>query len=345
MTFIIRTLILGATLISMSATQAQEALPEVPVPADNPMTPEKIELGKQLYFDPRLSSTGTVSCNSCHNVMAGGDDNRSLSVGVKGQVGGRSSPTVWNAAYYSVQFWDGRASTLEEQAKGPIINPVEMGMKSHQVVIADRIARIPGYQRQFKAVFGGKNPLNIDNLAKAIAAYERTLVTRNGPFDRFHAGDKQAMSSDAQKGFEIFRNVGCIACHNGPNFSGPLLPAGTGFYQKFPTFPNAEMEKKYGFTKDSGRAAETKKDGDRNMFRVPTLRNVALTAPYFHNGLVPTLEEAIRVMGKLQLNKDLSKKEIAAIAVFLREGLTGPFPQQTMPRLPETQGVTLISEP
>lgn len=344
MTLVKSIFILSAIVMSISAAHSQEALPEVPVPADNPMTPEKIELGKQLYFDPRLSSTGTVSCNSCHNVMAGGDDNRSFSAGVKAQLGGRSAPTVWNAAYHSVQFWDGRAPTLEEQAKGPIINPVEMGMKNHQVVIADRIAKIPGYQKQFKDVFGGKNALTIDNVAKAIAAYERTLVTRGGPFDRFIAGDKKAMSADAQKGYETFRTVGCTTCHSGPNFAGPLLPAGTGFYQKFPTFPNDEIEKKYGFMKDLGRAAETKKDSDKHLFRVPTLRNIALTAPYFHNGQVATLEEAIRVMGKLQLNKDLSKKEVTSIATFLREGLSGPFPQQTMPRLPETQGMTLIAE-
>jgi cytochrome c peroxidase len=343
--FIRGILIIGAMWMSTQRVLAQEALPEVPVPVDNPMTLEKVELGKQLYFDPRLSSTGTVSCNSCHNVMAGGDDNRSFSAGVKAQLGGRSSPTVWNAAYQSVQFWDGRAPTLEEQAKGPIINPVEMGMKSHQLLITDRIAKIPGYQKQFKDVFGGKTPLTIDNVAKAIAAFERTLVTREGPFDRFVAGDKKAMSEAAQKGYETFRNVGCVTCHNGPNFSGPVLPAGTGFFQKFPTFPNDDLEKKYGFMKDFGRAAETKKDGDKHQYRVPTLRNVALTAPYFHNGQVTTLEEAVRVMGKLQLNKDLTKKEIASITTFLREGLTGPFPRQTMPRLPETQGLTLISEP
>lgn len=336
-------LILGLILLFSSPLWATEALPDrVPVPKDNPMTPEKIELGKQLFFDPRLSSSGTISCNSCHNVMAGGEDNRSFSAGVRAQLGDRSAPTVWNSAFQSVQFWDGRAPTLEEQAKGPLINPVEMGMKSHRVVVTDRIAKIPGYQKQFKKVFGGS--VTIDNVAKAIAAYERTLITRNSPFDRYIKGDKDAMSPAAVRGFETFRSVGCIACHQGPNFSGPALPTGTGFYQKFPLFPDAEIEKKYAFTKDPGRAKHTKKDTDFNFYRVPTLRNIALTAPYFHNGSIFKLEEAIRIMAKTQLNKSLKKEEVKSIATFLTEGLTGQFPAQTMPRLPETPGTAFTAD-
>lgn len=323
---------------------AQQALPDkVPVPANNPMTPEKIELGKKLYFDPRLSSTGTVSCNSCHNVMAGGDDNRALSAGVRGQLGGRGAPTVWNAAFQTVQFWDARAASLEEQAKGPLINPVEMGMKSHDVLVAERINKIPGYQAEFKKVFG-KKKIGIDEVAQAIASYERTLITPNSPFDRYIKGDKKAMSEGAVKGFETFKSTGCIACHSGYNFSGPALPMGTAFFQKFPTFPNAELEAKYDFSKDLGRADVTKKEADQHMFRVPTLRNIAMTAPYFHNGKVKTLDEAIRVMAKLQLNKDLPKKDVESIATFLTEGLTGEFPKQTMPHLPETLGSSIITE-
>jgi len=328
-----------------SFAPAQEALPDqVPTPADNPSTPEKIELGKQLFMDPRLSAPGNISCNSCHNVMGGGDDNRALSIGFKAQLGGRNSPTVWNAAFQSVQFWDGRAPTLEEQAKGPLINPVEMGMKSHDLIVTERISKIPGYQKQFKAVFGGKKPITIDNVAKAIAAYERTLITRNSPFDKFIKGDKKAMSAEAQKGLETFRNVGCTTCHSGPNLSGPALPMGTGFFQPFPKFEDAEIEKKYAFKADLGKAKESGKDGDKHLWRVPTLRNIALTAPYFHNGKVHTLAEAVRVMGKLQLHKDLSKSEVNSIVTFLVEGLTGEFPPQTMPRLPETIGHTLITE-
>jgi cytochrome c peroxidase len=324
---------------------AQEALPDkVPTPADNPSTPEKIELGKKLFFDPRLSAPGNISCNSCHNVMAGGDDARALSLGFKAQLGGRNSPTVWNAAFQSVQFWDGRAPTLEEQAKGPLINPVEMGMKSHDIIVTERISKIPGYQQEFKKVFGGRKPINIDNVAKAIAAYERTLITPNSPFDKYIKGDKKAMSSAAIKGLETFKNVGCTTCHSGPNFAGPALPMGTGFYQPFPKFPDAALDKKYDFTADLGRATETKKDGDKHLYRVPTLRNIALTAPYFHNGRVNDLSEAVQIMGKLQLEKNLSKSEVRSIVAFLTEGLTGEFPKQTMPRLPETPGTTVIRE-
>ncbi|NJM10021.1 MAG: cytochrome-c peroxidase [Bdellovibrionaceae bacterium] len=340
-------LVLASVLVALSSGSAlaQEALPEkVPVPADNPSTSEKIELGKQLFFDPRLSAPGNISCNSCHNVMAGGDDNRALSLGFKAQLGGRNSPTVWNAAFQSVQFWDGRAPTLEEQAKGPLINPVEMGMTSHDIIVTDRIAKIPGYQKQFKAVFGGKKPITIDNVVKAIASYERTLITPNSKFDRFIKGDKKAMSAEAAKGLETFKGVGCTTCHMGANFSGPALPMGTGFFQPFPKFENAELEKKYSFKADLGRGQETKKDADKHLYRVPTLRNIALTAPYFHNGKVMTLSEAVRIMGKLQLNKDLSKAEVQSIVVFLTEGLTGEFPQQTMPRLPDLVGTTLITD-
>ena len=341
-----RSVLLVFAALCFSTAWAQfEPLPDkVPVPADNPMTPEKIELGKQLFFDPRLSSSGTVSCNSCHNVMAGGDDGRSFSAGVRAQLGDRNAPTVWNAAFQSVQFWDGRAATLEDQAKGPLINPVEMGMKNHDVVVTDRIAKVPGYQEAFKKVFGGSKPITINNVAKAIAAYERTLVTRNSPLDKYLKGDQKALSAKAVQGMETFKTVGCVACHQGPNLSGPALPIGTGFFQPFPKFEDAAIEAKYGFKKDLGRAKETKKDEDKHMYRVPTLRNIAMTAPYFHNGMVRDLPEAVRVMGKTQLNKNLSKKEIEQIVAFLKEGLTGEFPPQTMPRLPETLGLTLVSE-
>ena len=295
----------------------------------------KEELGKMLYFDPRLSVDGSVSCNSCHNVMGSGDDNRSFSMGVKGQLGGRSAPTVFNSAFYSVQFWDGRAKTLAEQAKGPLINPVEMGNKDHKQVI-DRLAKIPGYVQMFKELYGPKG-LTIDNLAQAIELYEKTLTTINSPYDKFVAGDKKAMSDLAQKGWNTFQTVGCVTCHSGKNFAGPELPLGVGFYMKFPTFENTEYDKKYQFTKDLGRFDVTKKEEDKHMFRVPTLRNVATTAPYFHNGSVMTLEEAVKVMAKTQLNKELKKDEIKSLVAFL-SALTGTVPAQTLPVLPRTEG-------
>lgn len=328
--------------LMLTSAHGQEALPkQPPIPKDNPMTAEKIELGKQLFFDPRLSRPGTISCNSCHNVMAGGDDNRAFSVGFKAQLGGRSAPTVWNAAYQSIQFWDGRAPTLEEQAKGPLINPVEMGMDAHTVVI-ERISKVKGYVSQFEKVFGSKQ-MTIDNVAKAIGAYERTLITPDSPFDLFIRGNKKAMSVAQIKGFETFKTVGCVACHSGVNFSGPALPIGTAFFQKFPLIPDQELEKKFGFSKDLGRADVTKNESDKNMWRVPTLRNIALTAPYFHNGSVQTLNEAVRIMAKAQLNRVLTDQEALEIETFLG-ALTGKFPKMTLPRLPETSGTTLIAD-
>ncbi|MBI5838164.1 MAG: c-type cytochrome [Candidatus Eisenbacteria bacterium] len=325
----------------VTAALAMEPLPKSPpVPAGNPMSAAKVELGKQLFFDPRLSLTGTVSCNSCHNVMAGGEDNRPNSVGVDGRKGGRSAPTVWNAAFMSVQFWDGRASTLEDQAKGPMVNPVEMGMADHSLVIK-RIAAAPGYRRQFQRVFGGRNALTIDNVARAIAAYERTLITPNSPVDRYLGGNAKALSAAAVRGKDLVEKIGCVSCHSGPNFAGPVLESGQGFYQKFPTNEVAASVAKYDLKADAGRFGVTKKEEDRNLWRVQTWRNVALTAPYFHNGSVPTLREAVTVMAKTQLDKDLTPAESADIVAFL-EGLTGEFPRQTLPRLPATSGTSLV---
>lgn len=326
--------ILVGMLLS-SAAWAVEALPKkVPVPQDNAMSEAKIELGKQLFFDPRLSKDGNVSCNSCHNVMLGGEDGRAGSVGVRGQVGGRSSPTVWNAGFMSVQFWDGRAASLEDQAKGPLTNPVEMGMENHDAVI-NRVRGIPGYVKQFDAVFAKQGGLNIDNLARAIAAYERTLVTPNSDVDKYVSGKKTALDAHAKRGMELVESVGCVSCHSGPNFAGPALPVGVGFYQKFPVYPDAAIEGKYKFSADAGRFEVTKAEADRSMWRVPTWRNVALTAPYFHNGAVQSLDEAVRVMAKLQLNKELVEADVKDIVAFLT-ALSGERQPQKMPKLPES---------
>lgn len=335
--------LVAATFVSLSmghGAWATTPLPaQPPIPKDNPMSKDKIELGKQLFFDPRISSTGTISCNSCHNVMSGGVDNTAFSTGIEGKKGGRNAPTVWNSGFLSVQFWDGRAASLEEQAKGPMTNPVEMGMKNHDLVI-ERLKKIPGYVSQFKKVFKGENSLNIENTAKAIAAYERTLVTLNSPFDKYLKGNKKALSAQATAGWAKFQSTGCVSCHNGPNFAGSL-PQGTGFYMKFPTFLGSKYESQYALAKDLGRFEATKNDADKHMWRVPTLRNVALTAPYFHNGSVKTLEEAVRVMAKTQLNKDLTDGETQEIVAFLNS-LTGEFPKQTAPRLPDYANGTLV---
>jgi cytochrome c peroxidase len=328
-----------AAAISLATPLAYATLSALPAkpktPAGNPTTPAKVSLGRQLFFDPRLSASGTISCNSCHNVMAGGEDGRAVSVGVDGKLGGRSAPTVWNAAFASVQFWDGRAATLEDQAKGPMTNPVEMGMANHDLVVG-RIREMPGYVRQFQAVFGKSagEPVTIDRAAQAIAAFERTLITPNSPYDRYVQGDKKALTASAKRGLEAVQRVGCMSCHSGPLFSGPELPEGQGYFQKFPLIHDAELEARYGFAKDPGRFEVTRKAEDRNLWRVPTWRNVALTAPYFHNGSVKRLDEAVRIMAKTQLGRKLEQAEVDDIVAFLNS-LTGEFPEQKLPRLPE----------
>jgi cytochrome c peroxidase len=335
-----KALLVSFALKSFAWASPFEVLPKkIEAPADNPTTPEKVSLGSKLYHDARLSQDGTVSCASCHSIMTSGTDNRPTSAGIRGQVGGRNAPTVFNSALLSVQFWDGRANSLEDQAKGPLTNPIEMGMSDHNIVIS-RIKDIPGYVTEFEKVFG-KNSIHIDNFAKAVAAYERTLITYNSPLDKYLAGNKSALTLEAIEGMKAFESTGCTACHNGPALAGPKLPIGVGFYQKFPTFPGSKYDAQYALSKDLGRFDVTKKEQDKNMFRVPTLRNIALTAPYFHNGEVGTLDEAVRVMGKTQLNKELSEKDVKSIVAFLNS-LTGELPPQQMPVLPPTAGRTLI---
>ena len=336
------TLILSSGLFFSNAVLANQwqALPETaPAPANNPTTAAKVELGKVLYFDPRFSSTGTVSCNSCHNLMAGGDDQRATSIGIHDKVGGRNAPTVWNSAFHSVQFWDGRANTLEDQAKGPVTNPIEIGMKDLDVAMK-RVKAIPGYAPYFKKAFG-KNAITSDNAAKAIGAFERTLITPNSPYDRYVKGNKKAMSKQQVRGMNKFAEVGCTICHSGPAFNGPTMPVGQGFFVKFPTYIDNPYINKYTLMDDLGRYEVNKKDADKHLFRVPTLRNITDTAPYFHNGSVTTLHEAVRVMAKAQLNKTLSKKEVNDIVAFL-SALTGKYPKMTLPRLPATPGKTII---
>lgn len=333
-----------ATAISgvLPANAAWEALPDVaPEPADNPSTEAKISLGKMLYMDPRFSSTGTVSCNSCHNVMEGGDDSRTVSMGVHGKTGGRNSPTVWNSAFHSVQFWDGRAELLEDQAKGPVVNPVEMGMSDIEVAM-DKVRAIPGYKPYFEEAFG-KDSMTVDNAAKAVAAFERTLITPGSAYDKYVKGDKKAMTAEQVRGMDTFASAGCASCHSGAAFNGPKMALGQGFYAKFPTFADNDYDKKYNLSADKGREEATGKAADAHMYRVPTLRNITDTAPYFHNGSVNDLSEAVRVMAKTQLNKDLSDKEVKDIVAFLG-ALTGPYPEITMPRLPATSGYSLVAD-
>lgn len=335
-------MIFGALALTASAGVAMagqwEALPDkAPAPSDNPTTAANVKLGQILFFDPRLSSTGTVSCNSCHNVMLGGEDNRPVAMGVNGQTGGRSAPTVWNSAFNSVQFWDGRAPSLEAQAAGPVTNPIEMGMKDWDEVVK-RLKAIPGYADLFKDAFGTASAISKDNAVKAIAAYERTLITPGSAYDRYVKGDKEALSSQQVRGMKKFAEVGCSGCHSGPAFNGQT-GQGAGVFMKFPVYKNIVFQSTYQLIKDAGRMEVTGDEADKSTWKVPTLRNVALTAPYFHNGKVKKLSRAVELMAKMQLNKKLSKKEIKDIVVFL-EALSGPFPKQTLPELPGTPGST-----
>jgi cytochrome c peroxidase len=325
----------GCTKKEASSDSPFVALPEkAPEPSDNPTTEAKVKLGRVLYFDSRISADGTISCNTCHDVTADhGADAMATSTGIKGQKGGRNSPTVWNSAFHSVQFWDGRAMSLEEQALGPITNIIEMGAQTHAQV-EERISGIKGYAPLFDAAFGDSK-VTKERMAKAIAAYERTLITPDGPYDRYLKGDKNAMTEAAVRGMKTFEATGCVSCHYGRNLNGPSLAEGKGFYQKFPTIPGTEYDKKYGFTQDEGRFEVTKNEADKHMFRVPTLRNIARTAPYFHNGKVTSLDEAVRVMAKTQLNKDLASNEVQDIVAFLT-ALNGKLPkEQAPPALPQ----------
>jgi len=289
-------------------------LPDVPpIPEDNPMTPEKIELGKMLYFEPRLSASGVISCHTCHNLSLGGTDRLPTSLGHEFLTGGRNAPTVLHAAFFNLQFWDGRATGLEEQAQGPIQAGVEMAMPADLAV--QRIASIEGYLPYFEAAFPGEeNPITFDNIAKAIATFERTLITPDDGLDRYLRGDASALSDDAKRGMEIVAQVGCLACHNGPMLStGILMP-----------FQHGD---------DLGRATVTGEASDEYLFRVATWRNVSLTAPYFHDGSAETLEEAVRIMGSVQLKRELTEDEVFYIVAFLNS-LEGELPEITIPQLP-----------
>ncbi|MFD1632168.1 cytochrome-c peroxidase [Haloplanus ruber] len=321
----------------------QQALPsyeEVRQPND---TEAKVELGKKLYFDPRLSDTGSISCNTCHNVMEGGDGSRQVGRGVHGQTGPRNSPTVWNAVFMSTQFWDGRADTLEEQAKGPITAGVEMGMPSSGAAM-EKIRSNPGYVELYEDVYGGENPVTLNNTVDAIAAYERTLITPNSSYDRYVRGDADALTEEQLQGMQKFKELGCQSCHSGPAFNGPQwqMENGNGYYQQLGVYSdsNAQCQEyidRYNLYADSGRAGVTGDDADEHMYKVPTLRNTEYTAPYFHNGRVRTLENATKVMASCQLDQNITDEEAEQVTAFLTS-LSGEFPEQDVPRIPSRSG-------
>ena len=275
------------------------------------------ELGKKLFFDPRLSKSGFISCNSCHNLSMGGSDNLTTSIGHKWQEGPINSPTVLNSSLNVAQFWDGRAETLKDQAAGPIANPKEMGF-SHELAVTV-VGSIPGYAAEFTQVFGSPG-VDITRITTAIATFEETLVTPNSKFDQWLAGEA-ALSAEEAEGYRLFKASGCAMCHNGPAVGGRTFQK-MGVVEPYRTQNPAE-----------GRKAVTGRDADRFLFKVPTLRNVELTYPYFHDGASPTLPAAVDVMGRIQLGHEYSAAENARIVAFLRT-LTGEQPAFTLPRLP-----------
>ncbi|SFG53513.1 cytochrome c peroxidase [Novosphingobium sp. CF614] len=307
------------------AARAQfKPLPKGPaeLPGVTP-TPELVALGTALYFDPRLSASHAIACADCHNIGLGGADARSTSLGHRWQHGGRNAPTVLNAAYNTAQFWDGRAKDLVEQAGGPVSNPVEMAMPAEQAVAT--IKSIPGYSTMFAKAFpGDQHAIRMGNVQMAIAAYEATLVTPNAPFDRFLNGDEKALGAAERRGLKAFMDSGCAACHGGVNMGGAM-------YAKFGVTwaPPAELLP----PGDLGRFSVTGDEADRYAYKVPSLRNIALTAPYFHTGKVWSLDEAVKVMAKSQLGKTLSQKETTDITAFL-VSLTGDQPKVSIPALP-----------
>lgn len=295
----------------------------------NEATPEKLALGRMLYFDPRLSASHAISCASCHSIGLGGVDNESTSIGHRWQRGGRNAPTVFNAQYNVAQFWDGRAKDLFEQAGGPMVNPVEMA--SPQQHIVEQLKSLPAYSAYFARAFpGGGDPVTLDNVQKAIAVFETTLITPNAPFDKYLRGNNNALDARQKEGLRLFMNKGCSACHNGVNVGG-------GMYAKFGV--QSSPGDKLLPPGDLGRSAITKNEADRYSFKVPTLRNIALTAPYFHTGQVWDLNEAITIMGKVQLGADLTPDETAKIAAFLAS-LTGDTPRVVIPALPPSVATT-----
>lgn len=319
----------AAGLSAQEIKNVPKGLEPVPVPADNPQTDAKVELGKQLYFDPRLSYDGTISCASCHDPEKGWSNSDTFATGIKGQRGGRSAPTVINAAYHPLQFWDGRADKLEGQALGPIQNPIEMGHTIDACV--ECLEAIPGYKKQFKEVFN--SGVTAEGIAKAIAAFERTVLSGDAPYDAFVAGDTKALSEAAARGKEIFFNKGhCTACHSGPNFSDASFHnIGVGMDKEKP---------------DEGRMVISKLLGDRGAFKTPTLREIARTAPYMHDGSIKTLEEVVEHYAKggtanAQLDEEiyeikLTDQEKKDLVTFMKEGLASKsYPMIKPPKLPE----------
>jgi len=311
--------------VDPSRLQAFKVLPAVMDSAANPITDDKVDLGRMLYYDARLSKGQDVSCNTCHALTKYGvdDESESVSTGHKGQKGTRNSPTVYNAAGHFVQFWDGRAATIEEQAGGPMLNPVEMAMPDAKHVVAV-LKSMPEYVAAFgKAFPGEKDPVTYDNAGKAIGAFERKLVTA-ARWDKFLAGDQAALNDAEKAGLNKFLDTGCQMCHSGAYMGGSMFQK-LGAVQPWPQ------------TADQGRFEVTKQDADKMVFKVPSLRNIEKTAPYYHDGSVKTLDDAVAKMAQYQLGKPLGKEDVDSVVTFLKT-LTGELPAAYIkqPELPKS---------
>ncbi|MCB2180635.1 MAG: cytochrome-c peroxidase [Desulfobulbaceae bacterium] len=315
-------------------TQASEVFEPIPLgPPElkaNPQTPAKEDLGKKLFFDPRLSKSALISCNTCHNVGMGGADFQETSTGHGWQKGPRNAPTVLNSVYNVAQFWDGRAKDLAEQAKGPVQAGVEMNNTPEHVV--ETLNSMPEYVELFTKAFPGeKDPVSFDNMAKAIEVFEATLNTPHSPFDRFLRGEKNALSSEARKGLEVFMEKDCHSCHGGVNMGGDD-------YYSFGVEKAPAQEIMAG---DKGRYQVTHLKDDEHVFKSPSLRNIELTAPYFHSGRIWSLPEAVAVMGSSQLGATLDDREVDFIVAFLK-ATTGNQPQVAYPVLPKPTDKTPV---
>ncbi len=321
---------LGASEERSRVEERPLGLPKMRIPRSNPLRDDVVELGKMLYFDPRLSSDNSISCASCHNPAMGWSNGESFATGVGGSVGGRSSPTILNSGYSYFQFWDGRASSLEEQALGPIQNPIEMNMSLDK--LEKKLNAIEGYRNRFQDVF--QSDVTSENIAKAIASFERTILSGDAPYDRFKAGDDSALSDAAQRGMNLFfGKANCSACHAGPHFTdGGFHNIGIGFDGS-------------GHS-DPGRHEQSNLLGDLGSFKTPTLREIARTAPYMHDGSLATLEAVIEHYDQggiqnPQLDEEmfrigLSEEEKADLVTFLKEGLSSEsYPMIETPKLPE----------
>ena len=299
--------IIALTISIISITTILFSDPIKPIPNEVKVDAKKVQLGKKLFFDPILSKDGTISCATCHDLQNGGDDGLKFSFGIGGQEGNINSPTVYNAVFNFRQFWNGRAKDLKEQAKGPIENPVEMGHTLSAAV--ETLNQNKMYFENFNEVYA--DGITKDNIVDAIAEFEKTLITPNSPFDRYLKGDKKAISQKAKEGYLLFESKGCILCHHGVNIGG-------NFYNKFGIYEDAGSRR-------LGRYSITKREEDKHVFKVPSLRNIALTSPYMHDGRVTTLKEAVELMTRIQLGRHMEQGDTEAIVVFLKS-LTGELP-------------------